>query len=99
MAGIGAWYMGRATVQGASDMADAYAKAGGTASETLSEVRAPPSHPSPDERTTPSHVAHKSPRAPRARFRASVSEGTRKVSGSLPAVHRPAEAPPLPDWG
>lgn len=37
--GFGAWYMTKATTKGASDIADAYGKAGGTASETLSELR------------------------------------------------------------
>eukprot|EP00281_Chroomonas_sp_CCMP1168_P011044 CAMPEP_0206279694 /NCGR_PEP_ID=MMETSP0047_2-20121206/38154_1 /ASSEMBLY_ACC=CAM_ASM_000192 /TAXON_ID=195065 /ORGANISM="Chroomonas mesostigmatica_cf, Strain CCMP1168" /LENGTH=664 /DNA_ID=CAMNT_0053709651 /DNA_START=67 /DNA_END=2061 /DNA_ORIENTATION=- len=35
----GAWFMTQATIQGANDVANAYAKAGGTASETLSELR------------------------------------------------------------
>jgi len=39
MAGFGAWYMGEATKQGAAAIGDAYAAAGGTASETLSELR------------------------------------------------------------
>mmetsp|Transcript_14452 Transcript_14452/g.28543 ORF Transcript_14452/g.28543 Transcript_14452/m.28543 type:complete len:648 (-) Transcript_14452:143-2086(-) len=39
LAGFGAWYMSKATMEGQSKMADAYAKAGGTASETLSEMR------------------------------------------------------------
>jgi hypothetical protein len=47
MAGFGAWYMGEATKQGAALIGDAYAAAGGTASETLSEVHVPPVQPPP----------------------------------------------------
>ena len=47
MAAFGAWYMGRATTQGTTAIADAYARAGGTASETLSEVQPPSPFGSP----------------------------------------------------
>uniref|UniRef100_A0A7S1DNH9 Uncharacterized protein n=2 Tax=Hemiselmis andersenii TaxID=464988 RepID=A0A7S1DNH9_HEMAN len=39
LAAAGAWYMSKATVEGATKITEAYAKAGGTASETLSEMR------------------------------------------------------------
>eukprot|EP00284_Hemiselmis_tepida_P000298 CAMPEP_0174952070 /NCGR_PEP_ID=MMETSP1355-20121228/95175_1 /TAXON_ID=464990 /ORGANISM="Hemiselmis tepida, Strain CCMP443" /LENGTH=673 /DNA_ID=CAMNT_0016199755 /DNA_START=33 /DNA_END=2055 /DNA_ORIENTATION=- len=39
LAAFGAWYMSKATVDGQKAITDAYAKAGGTASETLSEMR------------------------------------------------------------